>query len=165
VSLKKSQIHDLIIEAEALVADEEEPFKIAAFQVILAYLMSNSPAVESGTKKAEASESDETPVKLLVPEEKINWISGLGDPDKIPLLWSMASKEWMKVDEFLSAITDLGLTIAKSWSPKQGGNFNNRLFKEKKLFVKKGEGKEVMYKLSAEGKQRVSELLKETKPN
>jgi len=162
VSLKKPQIHDLIIEAEALVADEEEPFKTAAFQVILDHLISNSSTVEFEAKKAEASESEEIPVKISVPDEKINWVSSLGDPDKIPLLWSMASKEWMKVDEFLSAVTDLGITIAKSWSPKQGGNFNNRLFKEKKLFVKKGEGKEAMYKLSAEGKQKISELLKET---
>ena len=102
--LKKSQIHDLIIEAEALVADEEEPFKTAAFQVILDHLLSNSTGVRAATKKAEVSEPEEIPLKISTPEEKITWISGLGDTDKIPLLWSMANKEWMKVDEFLSAV-------------------------------------------------------------
>ncbi len=86
-----------------------------------------------------------------------NYISALGDPDKIPVLWSMSNTEWMSVDDFLSTAAESGMRVAKSWSPKQGGNFNNRMYRQKKLFVKKGEGKDATYKLSAEGKQKVKE--------
>jgi len=158
VSLTKSRVHELIEEAKSLVEDEEEPFKTAAFQAVLSRLLSGETSAESVMALSIAGE--ETPsAKIEVPEDLVNYISGLGDPDKIPVLWSMSNLEWMKVDEFLSAAADSGMTVAKSWSPKQGGNFNNRLYRERKLFVKKGEGKDATYKLSAEGKQKVKEIL------
>jgi hypothetical protein len=161
--LTKSKIHSFIEEARNLVADEEEPFRTAAFQVILSHLISNESeivlAAETHTIN-ESKEADENKIpKILVPDEKINYVNNLGDSDKIPILWSMSDKEWMNVDDFFSGVAEVGISIAKSWSPKKGGNFNNRLFKEKKLFVKKGEGKEALYKLSAEGKQKAKELL------
>jgi hypothetical protein len=157
----KSRIHEFILEAKNLVADEEEPYRTAAFQVILSRLISEEEVQPSiGAKPAIPEvEKVEAETKVFVPDELVNRVSSLGDPDKIPILWSMSDREWMKVDEFLTAAADAGMTIAKSWSPRQGGNFNNRLYKEKKLFVKKGEGKEATYKLSAEGKQKVKELL------
>lgn len=163
MSLTKSQVHAFIQEAKDLVADEEEPFKTAAFQVILNQLISGKALCESTPTKTTGSSNvveDEAtaPAKISVPDGMVNYISGLGDPDKIPVLWSMSDREWMKVDDFLSAAADTGMSIAKSWSPKQGGNFNNRLYRERKLFVKKGEGKEATYKLSTEGKQKVKEL-------
>jgi len=156
-------IHRYIEEARELVADEEEPFRTAAFQVILSHLISNGseivPAAESHvTDETKVVDENKTPT-INVPEEKINYINNLGDSDKIPILWSMSDTDWMKVDDFLSGVAEVGMSIAKSWSPKKGGNFNNRLFKEKKLFVKKGEGKEALYKLSAEGKQKAKDLL------
>jgi hypothetical protein len=164
--LTKSQIHEFIEEAKNLVDDEEEPFKTAAFQVILSRLISGEGSSESSSNtmvRVEAKQEEEqTIAKISIAENIVNYISSLGDPDKIPILWSMSDREWMKIDDFLSASADAGMTIAKSWSPKQGGNFNNRLYREKKLFVKKGEGKEATYKLSAEGKQKVKELLKST---
>jgi len=156
----RSQIHDYIVEAKALVSDEEEPYKTAAFQAILSQLLSGKST--TGSAKEVVEEEKNESAKIVMPEDMVNYVSGLGDPDKIPILWSMSGQEWMKVDDFLSAAADVGMTIAKSWSPKQGGNFNNRLYRERKLFVKKGEGKEATYKLSAEGKQKVKELL-ETK--
>lgn len=159
----KSQIHDYIEEAKNLVADEEEPFKTAAFQVILSRLIpGEKPHKEILKSEKPASEShteEEAAPKISVPEELLAYISSLGDPEKIPVLWTMSNREWMGVDEFLAAAADAGMTIARSWSPKQGGNFNNRLYRERKLFVKKGEGKEATYKLSAEGKQKVKETL------
>jgi hypothetical protein len=154
----KSQIHDYIEQAKRLVQDEEEPYRTAAFQVILSHLISGEKSTTTTQRSSEEQPSG-TSGKIAVPEEMIDYISGLGDPDKIPVLWSKSDKEWMKVDDFLAAAADAGMTIAKSWSPKQGGNFNNRLYRERKLFVKKGEGKDATYKLSAEGKQKVRELL------
>jgi len=145
-------------ETRSLVADEEEPFRTAAFQVILSHLISNESEIASESHVTKEVDENEIP-KIIVPDEKINYISDLGDSDKIPILWSMADKEWMKVDDFLSGVAEVGISIAKSWSPKKGGNFNNRLFREKKLFVKKGEGKEALYKLSAEGRQKAKDLL------
>lgn len=161
-TLSKSRIHDYIEEARKLVLDEEEPYRTAAFQVILSSLISRS-SPSGPVKQPEVGETSESAGKISVPDEKIDYISGLGDPDKIPVLWSFSDNEWMKVDDFLNVAADAGMTIAKSWSPKQGGNFNNRLYREKKLFVKKGEGKEATYKLSAEGKQKVRELLESAK--
>ena len=161
ISWTKSQIHEYIEEAKRLVADEEEPFKTAAFQIVLSNLLSGKSF--AGSKEATDEEviMGDAATKIEVPDDLVNYITGLGDPDKIPILWSMSTQEWMKVDDFLSAAAEAGMTIARSWSPKQGGNFNNRLYREKKLFVKKGEGKEATYKLSAEGKQRVKELLEQ----
>ena len=158
--LPESKIHSLIEQARNLVADEEEPFRTAAFQVILSYLISNeSEIVSEGHVTTETKVAENEIPKIIVPDDKINYISNLGDSDKIPILWSMADREWMKVDDFLSGVAEVGISIAKSWSPKKGGNFNNRLFKERKLFVKKGEGKEALYKLSAEGRQKAKEFL------
>ena len=64
-----------------------------------------------------------------------------------------------EIDDFLSWVAEVGISIARTWSPRKGGNFNNRLSKEKKLFVKKGEGKEAFTRLSAEGKQKAKDLL------
>jgi hypothetical protein len=161
----KSQVRDWIEEAKSLVEDEEEPFRSIAFRVILNRLIVRD-AVEEGIRapaEKVTEEGESLVAKIVVPEEMVNQISALGDPDKIPILWSMSDREWMKVDDFLTAAADVGMSIAKSWSPKQGGNFNNRLFRERKLFVKKGEGKEATYKLSAEGKQKVKELLEQQK--
>ena len=161
--LTKSNIHSYIEEAKNLVADVEEPFRTAAFQVILDRLISSETTGSTPEVRVTKSEESESQIpKINVSEEKLNSINNLGDPDKIPILWSMADKEWMSVDNFLSGAAEAGITIAMSWSPKKGGNFNNRLYKEKKLFVKKGEGKEALYKLSAEGKQKVKELLNST---
>jgi hypothetical protein len=161
--LTESKIHSFIEEARNLVADEDEPFRTAAFQVILNHLISNESEIVSAAESRVTIEAKEAGVnefpKIIVPAEKINYISNLGDSDKIPILWSMADTEWMKVDDFLSGVAEAGISIAKSWSPKKGGNFNNRMFREKKLFVKKGEGKEALYKLSAEGRQRAKDLL------
>jgi hypothetical protein len=160
--LSKTEIHRLIEEAKSLVADVEEPFKTAAFQVILDRLISSETVVaisEAGVAKKSEEVSESQIPKIDVPDEKMNSINNLGDSDKIPILWSMADKEWMNVDNFLTGVAEAGITIAMSWSPKKGGNFNNRLYKGKKLFVKKGEGKEALYKLSAEGKQKVKEFL------
>jgi hypothetical protein len=155
--ISKSQVRAWIEEAKKLVEDEEEPYKTAAFQVILARLISGGTL--STDQGIETDDLQATSGKIMVPEEMVNYVSGLGDPDKIPVLWSLSDREWLKVDDFLSSAADAGMTIAKSWSPRQGGNFNNRLYREKELFVKKGEGKEATYKLSAEGKQKVKELL------
>jgi len=161
--LTKSKIHSYIEEARNLVTDEEEPFRTAAFQVILSHLISSKSEIVSVVESHAAKEANEVAEKevpkINVPEEKINYINKLGDSDKIIILWSMSDTDWMNVDDFLSGVAEVGISIAKSWSPKKGGNFNNRLFKEKKLFVKKGEGKEALYKLSAEGKQKSKELL------
>ena len=159
--LTKSKIHGFIEEARNLVADEEEPFRTAAFQVILSHLISKESDIASPAESHVVNESkeDENKIpKITVPDEKISDINNLGDSDKIPILWSLSDNDWMKVDDFLSNV-EVGISIAKSWSPKKGGNFNNRLFKEKKLFVKKGEGKEALYKLSADGNQKVKNLL------
>ncbi len=159
--LTKSKIHGFIEEARNLVADEEEPFRTAAFQVILSHLISKESDIASPAESHVVNESkeDENKIpKITVPDEKISYINNLGDSDKIPILWSLSDNDWMKVDDFLSNV-EVGISIAKSWSPKKGGNFNNRLFKEKKLFVKKGEGKEALYKLSADGNQKVKDLL------
>jgi len=161
MSFTKSEIHALISQAKDLVSDEDEPYRTAAFQVILDHLISGKAEPEPASKITEPVEEDtpQVPAKIALKEDLVNFVSGLGDSDKIPILWSFSDREWMKVDEFLAAAAEAGISIARSWSPKQGGNFNNRLFKERKLFVKKGEGKEAMYKLSAEGKQKVKELL------
>jgi len=126
--------------------------------ILVSMMMTASVAENHATNGAEEVTESEIP-KIRVPKEKINYINKLGDSDKIVILWSMSDKDWMSVDDFLLGVVEIGISIAKSWSPKKGGNFNNRLFKEKKLFVKKGEGKEALYKLSAEGKQKAKELL------
>jgi 2-iminobutanoate/2-iminopropanoate deaminase len=126
--------------------------------ILVSMMMTASVAESYATIEAEEVAESEIPT-IKVPEEKINYINKLGDSDKIVILWSMSDKDWMNVDGFLSSVAEVGISIAKSWSPKKGGNFNNRLFKEKKLFVKKEEGKESLYKLSAEGKQKSKELV------
>jgi len=131
----RSHIHDYIVEAKALVSDEEEPYKTAAFQAILSQLLSGKSTTDSAKEVVEEEKNESA--KIVMPEDLVNYVSGLGDPDKIPILWSMSGQEWMKVDDFLSAAADAGMTIAKSWSPKQGGEFQQQALPGKKIVCEK----------------------------
>jgi len=65
-----------------LVTDEEEPFRTAAFQVILSHLISSKSEIVSVVESHAAKEANEVAEKevpkINVPEEKINYINKLG---------------------------------------------------------------------------------------
>ena len=159
-NLDQERVGAAIRRAKELVSDQEEPYKTAAFQVVLTQLLSDSHSSLDefpGKNRESENESQVGAARILIPEGKLDRIISLKDPDKIPLLWSFSDKDWVGLGEFLSASEEAGIPLGQSWS--HGGNFNNRLYRDKQLFVKKGEGKEAKYKLSANGKLVVKRIL------
>lgn len=146
---------------------EEEPYKTAAFQIILYQLLSQSSEPHHleqlttnkslDSKDEKIQNSDSKTVHISIPDTNLEYILNLKDPEKILTVWSYSNEEWMGLAQFLNASKEIGITYGKSWS--HGGNFNNRLYGEKQLFVKRGHGKDAEYKLSAKGRIFSKEIL------
>ena len=163
--MDKDKLNTAIQEAKELVSRQEEPFRTAAFQVVLSHLISDygHPRIrgDSSSSKVEdlshLQETAEWMPKLTVPQEELDGILTLKDPERIPVVWSFSDREWMGLTEFFSAAEQTGIPFGKSWL--HGGNFNNRLYEKKQLFSKKGKGKDTKYKLSATGRLEVKKIL------
>jgi hypothetical protein len=172
-SLEKSSVQSAIQKARELVAGEEEPWRSLAFQVILSRIISENKQSqehdasdpnskhhsERGERAAMADHAseellaEEVGAAISIPGQSLERILALKEREQIPILWSLASKPTMSVDEFLAASSRAGVTIAPSYSPTKGGNFRNRLVKQDKMFIEDGKvGKVPRYKLSAAGK-------------
>lgn len=159
--MDEKKIREAIEEARHLVSGEEEPWRLAAFQVILSKLLEQTGLEKTAGSNRIADKLTQNEVysavpTIFVPDKLIGSILKLSERDRIPFLWSFSNEESMTVDEFLNSAKMAGFSFSRSWSPLEGGNFRNRLVREGNLFVESGKmGKVPLYKLSAAGKMKV----------
>jgi len=153
------EYEEAITRAKKAVENEEEPYRSIAFKVILTKLLDSheprSPAtremlVTNKRSKQRSKESqtsngidrtEETLDKEItfdIPQELLPKIMKLEEREKIPVIWSYASRNSMTISEFLVAASKKGFNFSPSWHPSQGGNFTNRLLKQDGVFARDG---------------------------
>ncbi len=83
-------------------------------------------------------------IKIQVPEKIIDDVIKMDERFRFPTLWYFSTKQIMSIKEFLNVCSETGFSLNPSWLPSTGGNFNNRLVKEDKMFrkVKKENGEQ-----------------------
>lgn len=100
-------------------------------------------------------------ISINIPENLIEPIMELDERKRIPILWSFSSQLVMTIEDFLNICADEGFGLNSSWLPGAGGNFNNRLVKEDKMFTSsklKINGKKT-WKLTDVGKLKIKKEL------
>ena len=116
-----------------------------------------------GSQSHHAESRTAEPV-LSIPADILEKISSLDERTRIPAIWHFSNKPSMTVNEFLSAAAKKGIGLSPSWSPREGGNFRNRLVKEDKMFAEDGnEGKTTRFKLTELATIKVKKTLSELK--
>ena len=134
-------IKDAIRLAKEAVKDEEEPFRIEAFKIVLAKLLEGDAKQEQG----------------LIPERILDNIDRLTNKEKIQLILYYSNKPLSK-EEIKEKSKELG--IDEGWW--HGSNFRRDLMKRNKLLIEeKGEDGIVRYRLSELAKVSTKKLIEE----
>ncbi len=137
-------IKEAIRIAKDAVKDEEEPYRLEAFKIILAKLLEDS--------KVEAKDSDE------IPESIISKVRDLTNKEKIQVILYHAGRPLTK-DEIKKKSLELG--VDEGWW--HGSNFRRDLMKRNKLVIEeKGEDGLVRYRLTEAARVETKKLLENT---
>ena len=124
-------------------------------------LQKKGKQVTSSTTLNQSELASSQEISINITENLIEPIMELDERKRFPILWSFSSHSVMTIEDFLNICADKGFGLKPSWHPSAGGNFNNRLVKEDKMFTSgklKINGKKT-WKLTDVGKLKIKKEL------
>jgi hypothetical protein len=174
---KLTDYKQVINVVKEIVADEEEPFKSMAFEIILSRLLrtvdleSNSASSVKNRKnptsvKEKAIQvegpSNQQIIEFEIPESIKEVILSLPERKRIPLLWNFSTKKSMTIREFLEAAAKNNIPLSHTWLPSEGSNFAKRIVRDEKMLEEDGKvGREIKYKIGDVGNLKIRKIIAE----
>lgn len=131
-------IKEAIMLAKEAVKDEEEPYKVEAFKIILAKLLTDTKDVQ----------------EISMPQKIMEKVGELTNKEKIQIILYYANRPLTK-EEIKAKSLELG--VDEGWW--HGSNFRRDLMKRNKLVVEEKDGDITKYKLTEVAKVATKKLI------